>query len=127
TAAMARGPRLAHRRRELQPALVPQRVQPARDLHREALPDVALERFAVIADVLDDAIGPVVGEAERLAVLALAAEEALDVGVVRFLLVVDVALRDAELLGVDHGEMRPFDDVEPLVVAVADGRSERLL
>src|SRR3954469_14822977 len=48
---------LAHRRCELQPALIPQRVQPPRDLQRRTLADVALERLAVIADLLDDAIG----------------------------------------------------------------------
>ena len=38
-----------------------------------------------------------------------------------------LALRDAELLGVDHGVVRPLHDVEPLVVAVAHRRAERLL
>src|SRR3954468_16939249 len=108
------GHALAHRRRELQTALVPQGIQPARDLQRRALPDVALERLAVVADLLDDAIGPVVGEPERFAVLALAAEQPLDVRVVGLLLIVDVGLGDAEFFGVDHGVVGPFHDVEPL-------------
>src|SRR3954468_1633271 len=121
------GHALAHRWRELQSAFVPQRVQAARDLQWRALPDVAFERLAVIADLLDDAIGPVVWQTERFAMLALAAEQPLDVRVVGFLLLVDVGLGDAELLGIDHGVMGPLHDVEPLVVAVAHGRSERLL
>ena len=48
-------------------------------------------------------------------------------GLSDFIMLVDVGLGDAELLGVDHGEMHPLHDVEPLVVAVAHRRAERLL
>ncbi len=54
-------------------------------------------------------------------------EEALDLGIGRLHLLVDVLGRDAELLRVHHGEVRPFHDVEPLIVAVANGRAQRLL
>src|SRR5208282_312945 len=65
----------ANRRPVLQTALRPQCVEAAHDLQRRALADVALETFAVIADVLDDAVRPIVGEAERFTILALAAEQ----------------------------------------------------
>ena len=39
----------------------------------------------------------------------------------------DIRLRDAELLGVEQREMHPLHDVEPLVVALAHDRAERLL
>ena len=38
-----------------------------------------------------------------------------------------VGLADVEFLGIDHREMHPFHDVEPLVVAVAHKRAERFL
>src|ERR1043166_67220 len=68
---------LADRRGVLQAALVPQAVHAARDLERRALPDVLLEHLAVIPDVLDDAVGPVLGKTELLAVIAFGAEQAL--------------------------------------------------
>ena len=70
--------RSADRRRVLDAALGPQLVQAALDLERRALPDVAFEHLAVIADMLDDADGPVLGQAELLAVIAFGADEALD-------------------------------------------------
>src|ERR1700720_2979486 len=62
----------------LQAALGPQRIEPARDLQRRALADIALKAFAVIALGLDDAIGPVVGQAEPFTELAFEAEQAAD-------------------------------------------------
>ena len=52
---------LANRRSVLQTALGPQRVQPAHDFQRRALADIAFEAFAVIANMLDYAIRPIVG------------------------------------------------------------------
>src|SRR5262245_10280775 len=49
----------ADRRRVLKPALGPQRIHPAGDLQRRALSDVLLEHLAVVPDVLDDPVGPV--------------------------------------------------------------------
>ena len=94
---------------------------------RRALADVLLEALAVVADVLDDAVGPVVGQADGFAELAFGAEQALDLRVVGGLHLVDIGLGDAELLGVQHGHVGPADDVAPLVVALADRRAERLL
>src|ERR1700719_2417640 len=123
----AQGAGSAERRPVLQAALGPQRVETAHDLQRRTLADVAFENFAVIADVLDDAIDPVVGEPERLAVLTLGAEHPPGLRIVGFQFVVDVGLGHAELLGVNHGEMRPAHNVGPLTVAMADRRGERLL
>ena len=61
----------ADRQAVLQAALGPQRIEPARNLQRRALTDVTLEAFAVIADRLDDVVGPIVAQPERLAELAL--------------------------------------------------------
>src|SRR4051794_20914859 len=54
----------ADRRRVLDPALVPELVQAAGDAELGAGADVAVERFAVIADRLYDARHPVLGKAE---------------------------------------------------------------
>src|SRR6202035_461366 len=74
----------------LQAALGPQRVEAARDLQRRALADIALKNFAVIADRLDDAIGPVVGQPHAFAELTFEAEQAADFRIGRVLLIVDV-------------------------------------
>src|SRR5438270_9855688 len=74
---------LTHRRCVHDAALGPQRVEAAGDLERRALADVALERLAVVTDVLDDAVDPVLGQAELLAERVLHAEQAADFRVVR--------------------------------------------
>ncbi len=120
---------LADWRRVLDTALVPQSVETACDLQRAACTDVAIEDFAVIAHALDDIIGPVIGQAEvgadRRALFD--AEEALDIRVCRILHLVDVLLRDPEFFGVHKRIGGPADDVEPLVVTLANGRAEWLL
>ena len=40
---------------------------------------------------------------------------------------VDILLGDIELFGVEHRKQRPLHDIEPLVVAMANHRAERLL
>src|SRR5437879_2348616 len=57
---------LPERYRVHQTAAAPQIVQSAFELHRRALADIALEAFAVIADLLDDVIGKLVVETEPL-------------------------------------------------------------
>src|SRR5580698_1330989 len=111
----------------LQAALGPQRVEAARDLQRRALADVALKNFAVIADRLDDAIGPVVGEPEPFTELAFEAEQAADFRIGGVLLIVDIGLVDAELFGVEHRMVGPAHDVFPGVIALAHRRAQRLL
>src|SRR6476660_5731072 len=123
----AQGAGSAERRPVLQAALGPQSVETAHDLQRRALADVALENLAVIADVLDDAIDPVVGEPERLAILTFGAEHPPGLRIVGLQFLVDIGLGHAEFLGVDHGEMRPAHNVRPLAVAMADRRRERFL
>ncbi len=51
----------------MQAALRPQGVQTAGDLELRGRTDVALEDFAIIADSLDDVIGPLFVKAEVLA------------------------------------------------------------
>src|ERR1051326_3039882 len=84
--------RSAHRQPVLQAALGPQRIEPARDLERRALAYIAIETLTVIADVLDDAVGPIVGQSERLPELAFNAKQPPHFRIGRFELLVDVAL-----------------------------------
>src|SRR5687768_6775210 len=56
--------RSADRHRVLQAAVRPERVQAALDLERRAHADVALEDLAVIADLLDDLVAPLIGQAQ---------------------------------------------------------------
>ena len=70
---------------------------------------------------------PILGQTELLAEVAFDAEQTLDLGIVGLQHVVDVLLGDAELFGVQHREVDPLHDVEPLVVTVANRRAERLL
>src|SRR5205814_2912273 len=89
----------ADRRRILQAAFGPQTVQPARNLERRALADILFKHLAVVPDVLDNAIAPVLGEAELFAIIALGAEQALYIRVGRLHLLVDIGLGDPKLLG----------------------------
>src|SRR6185437_5050767 len=114
-AASVRSP---NRRCVLDPAVIPELVQAARDLQLGAFADIAVIDFAVIADMLDDAHGPVLGKAEVHAIGAFVADKAHHVGLFRLHRLVDVLRGDAELLGVDHRIQRPFDDHHPVIVAL---------
>src|SRR6201991_2790241 len=110
---------LADGRSVLQPALRPEIVQPAVDLEDRAHADVAVEALAVVTDLLDDVVDPLLVDSERLAHARRRAEDALDGGVLALQHVVDVLRRDAVLLRLDHGVERPAHDVLELVVALA--------
>src|SRR5262249_35821663 len=104
-----RGASSADRRRILDAALGPQVVEPAGEAELGARADVALEHFAVIAYRLDDAHHPVLGQAELLAQIAFGADQPPDVRLVRLERLIEGFRRDAEFLGIDHGEVRPLD------------------
>src|SRR5215213_2679967 len=110
---------LPDRRRVLDPAIAPERVQPARDLQLRSFADIALVDFAVIADMADDAGGPVLAQAEVFAVGALGADQPHHVGLLRLQRLVDILRGDAKLLGVDHRVKRPLHQHHPVVVALA--------
>src|SRR4051812_18864813 len=100
-------------------------VEPA----RQAKPALRAERrlvdLAVIALCLDDLVGEIVGEAERLAEIAFETEKLLHLRIARALLdLVDIGLGDAELLRLEHREMRPLHDIGPPVVALPCMRTE---
>src|SRR5215468_6174222 len=94
---------LADRRRVLQAALGPQIVQAAVDFQHRAGTDVALEALAVVPDLLDDVVDPLLVDPQRLAHARRHAEDALDRRIVAFQHVVDVLGIDAVFLGLDHG------------------------
>src|SRR6202789_4445180 len=83
--------------------------------------DVAVEHFGVIADPSDDTHGPVAGEAEWLAEIAVRSHQPLDRGLLRLQRVIDCFRADAKLLGIDHREVDPLHDIEPLHVILPDG------
>src|SRR6266508_6180335 len=101
---------LPNRRRVLQPALGPQRVLAAGDLERRALADIALEALAVVTNLLDDVVDPLLVDAERLAHARRRAEDTLDRRVLALQHLVDVLGIDAVLLRLDHGVLRPAHD-----------------
>src|SRR5262249_56548807 len=106
----------AHGKPVLQTALGPQGVQAARNLQWRALPDVPLEDIAVIPDPLDDAVRPIIGEAERLPELALNTEQTAHIGRVGFEQRGDVLFGDAGFFGIDHRILRPAHETLPAVV-----------
>src|SRR6476659_5995222 len=116
-----------HGRCVLDTALGPEPVDAAADAELRARSHITFEHFAVIADLLDDADDPVLAQAQLLAEVALDAQEAPDLGLVGLQRLVDVLGGDAELLGIEHREERPLDDVEPWVVAMTDERPEWFL
>src|SRR5690606_41519504 len=86
----------------------------------------ALEAFAVVADLLADVVGPGIVHAHAFADARRDPQDALDGGAVALALFVDVGRGDAVFFGFDHGRQRPFDDVQPLVVALAHEGPQRL-
>ena len=89
--------------------------------------EVGFVHLAVVADVLDDAIGPVVVDAEQLAEVAFQAEEAPRLRVLgRLLHLIDIGLGDAEYLAFEHGVVHPLHQPRPSLVALAGERAERL-
>src|SRR5687767_276667 len=114
----------ANRRRVEDAALVPEPVQAALEAQRL---QVGVEAFAVVADLAHDVEGPAIVERKHLAEVAGRADKTLDRWVGALRLLVDVLRAEAELLGLDHRAKLPFHHVDPAVVAVADGRLERLL
>src|SRR5690606_22166204 len=110
-----------------QPAILPLTVQPAFELERRALADIALVDFAVVSDLLDRSVGPLSVEAEFFAEVARHAQKTRDLRIVFRLLLVDVLGRDAELLGSHQRVDRPGDDITPLGVALPDDRPHRIL
>src|SRR5215813_6184780 len=83
-------PASSDRRGVLQAALGPQPVEAALDLERRAHAEVALEALAVVPDLLDDGVDPLLVDPQCLAHARRHAEDALDRRVVAFQHVVDV-------------------------------------
>src|SRR5689334_13698520 len=85
------------RRGEQQSALGPQLVLAARELERRAHADRALVGFAVVSDLLDGVVHPVVRQPHHGAEAAFDAEQAAHLGIGRLRLhLVDVLRGDAE-------------------------------
>src|ERR1700721_4201096 len=72
------------RRRVLDAAGVPELIESARNPELRSAADIALIDFAVIADMPDDARGPVLGQAEVLAIGAFGSDHAHHVRLLRF-------------------------------------------
>src|SRR5678816_4150247 len=117
----------ADRRGVLQAALRPELVHAAVDLEQRVRTDMLVVALAVVTDLLDDVVDPLLVDPERLAHARRDAEDALDRRILALQHLVDVLRRDAVLLGLDLGEQAPAHDVGELVVAVAHRGSERLL
>src|SRR3546814_4394894 len=88
-------------------ALGPLLVHTAIQLERAALADVTLEALAIIADLLEDVVAPLLVDAEVLAHARGDTQDALDVRVVALQLVIDVLRGDAVFLTLDHCVQRP--------------------
>src|SRR3546814_8647871 len=85
-----------------QAAAGPEIVETAVELDWAVTADIALKAFAVIADLLDQRIGPFLLEPECLAVARRGADEALDHRIFAFQHLVDILLGDAEFLCLDR-------------------------
>src|SRR5258707_3997858 len=87
---------------------------------------VSVVVLAVIADRLDDLVAPVVGDAHVASEFALDAEKRarLRIGCLGLDLV-DVGLGETEHLAFEHGEMDPFHQNGPALVALPHQRAEK--
>src|SRR3546814_3328136 len=65
-----------------------------------------LEGLAIVADLLDDVVGPLLVQSKTLAHFAGHAQDALDVRVGAFGHFIDVLGRDAVLFGFQHGDRK---------------------
>src|SRR5690606_12836942 len=117
----------ANRQRVHQAAVLPLRVQAAFDLQRAGAAQVAIEAFSVVADLLDDVVGPGVVDSHALARARRDAQDALHGGTGALAHLVDVSRSDAVLLGFQHGVQRPLHDVQPAVITLADHGPQGLL
>src|SRR4051812_44937694 len=90
------------RRRVLNPAGAPELIEPARNLELGFAADVAFIDFAVIADMPDDARGPIPRQPKLLAVGAFGADQPHHIGFLRLQRFVDILGGNAEFFGVDH-------------------------
>src|SRR5580704_10749615 len=98
------------RNRVHQAAVGPQRVLAALELERRVDANIALEALAVVPDLLDDVVHPLLVDTDGLAVAWRDAQEALDGRIVALQHLVDVLRGDPQLLGLDHANQRPFDE-----------------
>lgn len=111
----------------IRPAIGPQRIHAAFQAQRRILANVVLEDLAVVADLLDRLVGKVGAETELLAHVAAGAQKALDRRLVALEHFIDVLRVDAHLLGLDQRIEHPLGDGEPLIIATAHHRAQRLL
>src|SRR5690349_1042987 len=110
-------PGLPHRQGVHHAALAPQSVDATPEFERRVDTEVAVVDFAVVAELLDDVVGPALLQPEQLAIARIAAEQLAHSRILGVALLVDVGLVDAAFLGLDQGVVRPANDVEPLLVA----------
>src|SRR5271166_1591145 len=104
----------------------PQLVEPARNGEPRFRPEIAVEHLPVIADRADDVGGPGVGEPHLFAEAPRRPDEAHDFGLLRLQGLPDGFRADAELLAVEHSEMDPSYDLDPLEIALPHDGPERL-
>ena len=125
TARSIAGMDLLKRRGVHDSALGPQGIQTAFELQRRVDAHIAFENLGVVTDHLDDVVGPFFVQPQGLAVARVHAQEALNLGVVALQHVVHVLGGNAEILGFDHGHRGEVNDIEPLIVAMPNGRRQR--
>src|SRR5690606_38269433 len=117
----------ADRHRIVEAAVRPQRIQATVERKRRIRADIGRIGFTVVADMLDDAVGPIGREPDRSTKIAFHAEQAADFGVIRTQHLIDVFRRHAELFGTLPGIENPTGDVEPARIARTHGGAKRLL
>src|SRR6202011_1743227 len=105
-------PQSAEWNRVHQSTLVPQRVRSTFKLEATVLANVALIAFAIIPDLLDDAVSPFVVDTHELAEVAAFAEQPLHGRVARGgQHLVDVGRGHSVFLSLQHRHHGPADDV----------------
>src|SRR5262249_38262236 len=85
-----RGVQLADWWRVLNSAFGPQLVQSSLDLERRAQPNIPLERFAVVADLFDDAHRPILAQAKLFAEIPFGSDKAFDFRIGGFERLIDI-------------------------------------
>src|SRR6516164_3738101 len=110
----------------LQSAFAPEPVQAPIDPQSRTRANVALENLSVIADRANDLDREIVVEAEAVAEIALYAQQPLDIRIAGVEFLFDIGLGNSRLFSIEQREVHPLDDCEPLRIALAHRRAQRL-
>ena len=108
----------------MQTAFVPKRVQPSLQSQGRFTADMFFKNFAIMPHVLENVVCPLFTQTQILPHTRTYAQKALDGRIFGFEVSIDIVGTNAKFFPLNEGVNAPLDNVEPLVISVADGRTQ---